>query len=57
MMLTVYFDGVSARILTGKEPVDSEERGVRPEVSSRPDPGLDISIASEDVSAGIVSTT
>lgn len=43
-----------ARILTGKEPIDSEERGVRPEVSSRPDSGLDISIASED---GIIVST
>lgn len=55
-MLTINFDDVSARILTGKVPTDSEEGGERAVVPSRPDSGQDISIAGEDVNTGIVST-
>ncbi|XP_026319819.1 syndecan-like isoform X2 [Hyposmocoma kahamanoa] len=43
----------SARIITGKEPTDSEEGGERAEVPSRPDSGQDISIAGEEVNTGI----
>lgn len=55
IMLTANFDNVPARIITGKEPTDSEEGGERAEVPSRPDSGQDISIAGEEVNTGIVS--
>lgn len=57
MMLTGNFHDVSARILTGKGPNDSEEGGEKAEVPSRPDSGQDISIAGEEVNTGTVSTT